>query len=479
MLFFYALVLFLPFSTRKIFFTPQSFYFGYHAFYNTFYLYLTDLIIFGVILAWFWEKRRTPVSIKKIIEKVPRDKIYWFLFIFWLILLSSVIVSRETFLGLYGLVKITEFILLFAYIRENINGSHEISKVFWLILATSWFQSILAIVQYLNQSSLGLKLLGEEFLRPGLKGVAEFFSNGLVNPQISQFFPYLSTISAETVNIRAYGTLPHPNVLAGLLFFGIVINLCLLYNLERGGLVSRETWKAVILSLSLMLLTTGLVVTFSRLSWLVTALVIIAWFMSVFWKLRSPLMQSLRTGQAWPPGQTYRPTNVILIAFVLLVSLGLNVFLFGNQIQDRLIGPGFSNYAHEESLINRNILSEIATRMLKQNPIFGVGWKNFVVEMNNYAEEKVLPYLHQPVHNIYLLVAAETGLLGLFVFLVTLYYIVRHAFRNLPKAAARYSLPLVFFGFLAIGLFDHYLLTIQQGSLIFWVALGLLVNKNS
>ena len=42
----------------------------------------------------------------------------------------------------------------------------------------------------------------------------------------------------------------------------------------------------------------------------------------------------------------------------------------------------------------------------------------------------------------------------------------------------KYTLLIIFFGLLAIGLFDHYLWTIQQGSILFWTVLGLLSAKN-
>ena len=120
--------------------------------------------------------------------------------------------------------------------------------------------------------------------------------------------------------------------------------------------------------------------------------------------------------------------------------------------------------------------------MVKDKPLFGVGLRNFVVAMDDYAGERLLPYLHQPVHDIYLLIAAEAGVLALLTFVVFLLNIVRPAF---AKASAgrhaigedlilRYVLVLTFLGFLAIGFFDHYLWTIQQGELMFWVVLGLM-----
>lgn len=468
--FFYVFLFLLPIQTRKIFFTSQSFYYGYNAFYNTFYLYLTDLVILCLMIAWIWESRNQTHFFLRFKTFFLKDKIYWFFGTFWLILAISILFSRENFLGLYGLLKITEFFLIFAYIRGNVDFSREKGKVFWLILASSWFQAVLGVYQYLTQQSFGLKILGEEFLRPGIKGIAEFVSQGVLNPAFFHLSPILRPISELTVNIRAYGTMPHPNVLAGFLFAALLINLYLLY-------VSREK---LILSASLVLVSTGLVVTFSRLAWVLAGLAMVVWFGLIFARIRRPQIEQMKTGALTPETTHYQPARLGLIVVVLLVALGLNLVLFSGQIRDRLgageVG-GRQNYATDESLINRELYNGIAWQMIKHQPVFGVGLKNFIVNMDAYAAERLLPYLHQPVHNIYLLIAAESGILALLVFLIFLFYIVRHAFTNQKNPVLRYTLFLLLGGFLVIGLFDHYLWTIQQGSLMFWVVLGLLATK--
>ncbi|MBI4050716.1 MAG: hypothetical protein HY396_01945, partial [Candidatus Doudnabacteria bacterium] len=98
-----------------------------------------------------------------------------------------------------------------------------------------------------------------------------------------------------------------------------------------------------------------------------------------------------------------------------------------------------------------------------------------------FAGERLKPYLHQPVHNIYFLITAESGILALLVFVTILYYIVRRAVAHAlagRHAVLNFTLLIVLGGFLFIGLFDHYLWTIQQGSLIFWLTLGFLSTKN-
>ena len=477
-LFFYALIVILPLGTRKIFFTPQSYYFGYHSFYNTFYLYLTHLVFLCLILTWLWENlyREERVGfLHKIITIISQDKIYWFTGIFWLILAISLLVSRETYLGLYGLVKITQFILLFAYVRESIYISREIKSIFWLILVTFCFQSALGIWQYVNQSSVGLRLFGEEFLRPGLKGIAEFVSRETLNSFFTQFFPYLSPISDRVINIRAYGTLPHPNILGGLLFIVMMLNILMLY-------FSREKIKTIVLSFTLILTTTGLVVTFSRLAWGVAGLGIIFWFDLIFIFVRGQELTQMKTEQMEADKHKYLSGKVVLIAILLVAALGLNYWLFGEAIRDRLtaIGPGAGqahDYAPAESLVNRELYNKIALNMIQAKPVWGVGLKNFVVAMDDYAPERLLPFLHQPVHNIYLLIAAETGILGLFVFLVVSFYVIKNIVRHEP-GVLKYTLLIIFFGMLTLGLFDHYFFTIQQGSLMFWLMLGLAATKN-
>src|SRR3989344_3124450 len=525
-LFFYIFLFALPFQTGKGLFTDKSFYLDYLSFYNTWHLYLTDLLFLCIIVGWIVENvwfSRLPTgqagekvlnggpstllgaSKKRLLEKVSNDPTYLFLLAFWLILATSLLFSRENSIGLYGLAKVTEFMLLFAYVREEVDflpphqkpagksegetaqvwlgGEREKMVVFWLILVSSSFQAGLAIWQYLNQYSAGHRYLGEEFLRPGLSGLAEFPSNGVVNPAIAQFLPNLSTISdGFSLNMRAYGTFPHPTVLAGFLFFGILASLYLLYFSPPPS-IPPHSWgrkgggvhvKTLVLSLSLILLTTGQVVTFSRLAWVVTGLATLALAVLVVWRVRNRDFLDMKTGRLAQAG-SYRPVALGVILLSLLLSLALNWFLFGQQIQDRLgLGEQFAEYTSDESFVDRAKFNNVAVEMIKNKPLFGVVLRNFVVTMDDYAEERLLPYLHQPVHNIYLLIVAESGVLALVVFLFFLFGIVRHAWVSRGEPILRYVLVLTFFGFLAISFFDHYLWTIQQGSLMFWVVLGLM-----
>jgi len=473
MWFFYVLLFLMPLGTRKVFFTPTSIYFNTHLFYNSLFLYLTDLIIFILIITWFFERGL----------KIPQfDKIYKLLFIFWLVLAISTIFSREKYLGAYEILKILEFGLLFAYIRENVNFSREKYTIFWLILAGILAESLLAIVQFINQSSVGLRVFGEEFFRPGLRDIAQFFSSKLTESPIYSLFPQLQPISGINMVVRGYGTLPHPNVLAGLLLVGILANIFLLNKPKKGfSPASTVGGREIFLIFSLLTLITGLVVTFSRIPWVIILASVAIWIFLVFVKIRGPQILAMRTGRLNVANSNYFPGRLALIIVILLAGVCLNFYLFGGVAKDRIFDRGKApTYLEQESLTERAAFNSVAIEMLKTSPITGVGLKNYVTELDRFTPEPMLPRQHQPVHNIYLLIAAESGLPALLIFLLLLYFVVRHWLNTTQSnyPLIKYTLLIIFFGLLAIGLFDHYLWTIQQGSILFWTVLGLLSAKN-
>ena len=63
--------------------------------------------------------------------------------------------------------------------------------------------------------------------------------------------------------------------------------------------------------------------------------------------------------------------------------------------------------------------------MIKAHPLSGVGFNHFVVRMQEFASQPLKAYQFYPVHNIYLLIAAENGLDWTFMFSV-LYRIDRY-----------------------------------------------------
>jgi O-antigen ligase len=123
------------------------------------------------------------------------------------------------------------------------------------------------------------------------------------------------------------------------------------------------------------------------------------------------------------------------------------------------------------SFLRRAELNWIALEMLKDHSLLGVGLNNFTVAMDNYGKVSGWTRFLQPVHNVYLLVVTETGLIGLIVFLCLLFSIFRLLWEKKNY--------LLFVSMVQIALLcsvDHYFFTLQQTSLLFWLIVGLVFS---
>jgi O-antigen ligase len=174
--------------------------------------------------------------------------------------------------------------------------------------------------------------------------------------------------------------------------------------------------------------------------------------------------------------QTLKKLAMVVIASMVIVGI-----LFYPQLIERGVPVSVkqeinaSDETNLRAISDRLLYQEIAFEMIKAKPILGIGYKNFVLEMDNYTKEPLKSHQHQPVHNIYLLIAAEMGIIGLVVFLLFIFSTLRSAWKN-PLTPFSITFLSIFIGFLFIGLFDHYLWTIQQGQLMFFVVSGLLIG---
>jgi O-antigen ligase len=109
--------------------------------------------------------------------------------------------------------------------------------------------------------------------------------------------------------------------------------------------------------------------------------------------------------------------------------------------------------------------------MLAGRPVFGIGAGTFVEVLAG-----LVPPLTrlEPVHNVILLVATETGLLGGLAVLALVFAIARRAWQRRRAASTAEALyALVLAGMFVTGLFDHYWWTAPPGQLAVATVLGL------
>ena len=77
------------------------------------------------------------------------------------------------------------------------------------------------------------------------------------------------------------------------------------------------------------------------------------------------------------------------------------------------------------------------------------------------------------MHNIYILIASELGILGIIVFLILLFYAFRAVRLKYPKSIFA---SIMFASVLAFGIVDHFPWDLHAGRLMFWVMFGIMVG---
>jgi len=109
-----------------------------------------------------------------------------------------------------------------------------------------------------------------------------------------------------------------------------------------------------------------------------------------------------------------------------------------------------------------------AWEMIKGAPLWGIGLGQFTRALPDFGLPAGLSLFIQPVHNIFALIAAESGILALLAFLALLFFAFRQTIRG-----RRWWLTVSLAQLVFLGLFDHYLYTLPQGLFLFSLVIGL------
>ena len=325
----------------------------------------------------------------------------------------NIFLSENFGAAFFKWLKVGELIFLgyYIYSKKALNIEKEIIRPlsFSLIIF-----SLIGILQFINQKTLGgaFYFLGERNFTAATPGVA-----------LTEIF--------GKVFLRAYSTFSHPNSFAAFLGVSLIFIL-----LSKG----KDRVKALILSFAL----TSLLLSFSLGAFVSLLVVLIFYLIERFYK---PLSR-----------------RFLLTPFFLLIIAS---FLFPLLTKDSLTGREIGERYRE-----RVSLAVSAEKVFSQSPITGVGLNNFIGQAVKEWEERGVVWGLQPPHNVFLLVAAETGMLGLF-FFVYLFSLSFSKSRDASKKAVFFSLAFI----LVSGLFDHHWLTLTQNQLLFSFLLGLSFRK--
>ncbi len=432
---FYLFLIFLPFGYRRLIyhFTP-----GFDE-YESVFIYFNDLllILFLSLFAVYIRRKSKQGALKL---KLSCQLI--FLILFLALAAVSVIFASIKLLALYYFIRLAFLSLMGVFVAILIKEKIlSLGKILAVLASLSVFEGLVSFGQFYFQRSLGLKFLGESVLE---------YSDPIV--------AHIWVGSAKL--LRAYGTFPHSNILAAFLVIGILsfyyfLAKDVVLKIEPIKKVERKILKEALLAAGLFFSVLGLVLSFSRSGWLAllaaTVFVLLAGIIN----------------------KEYRKKAAFLL--VVLAALGLIMFFaFGWAIAPR------SHLSIEEpSVAYRLDYDEVALILAESHP-FGVGLGNQVIAG---ISEKVYQNLGldelnwQPIHNIYLLALVELGVLGFIAFLFFVGSLIFEKIKDFKNWNLGTIISLaIFLALLFLGLFDHYLWDLEPGRLMFWLAVGIMLE---
>lgn len=407
----------LPLGTKKFIapLIPQLF--DYTREFSSLFLYATDvlaLVLVGFVICYGGTQTARMLLVRGAIA-------------FCVLVLASLSFALNIPYSLYNVVELAIALAaacaLAFVVRERLVSMQEVCVA---LGASATFQAMVAIGQFFMQKSVGLPLLGEVVVTAATKGVARVTIGGI------SF-------------LRAYGTLPHANILAGFLVMGLIACAYLYLTASRTQRAMR-----IASAFALFLMLVALVFTFSRSGWLVAAVSACVLGVYAFWN------KALRT-------------SAYELALIALASIIAITAVLGWAIAPR---AGFAK--GEASVDHRVYYNEIGIALIRAHP-WGVGLGNEVLQAAREglftAKGLRQPWLWQPVHNIYILIASELGIAGLLVFLIFVFLAFRRIRLDSPDAVFA---GLLVFSLLLFGLVDHFPWDLHAGRLMFWVTFGML-----
>lgn len=166
-------------------------------------------------------------------------------------------------------------------------------------------------------------------------------------------------------------------------------------------------------------------------------------------------------------------SKIAIIGF-LLINI---IYLFKNLSKNNCLPCDFSKLilfivaslvflnaqSDPQSMAKRIELAKQALVIISQNPIWGMGLGNYLIAQKKIGTD-LLFYTPQPVHNIFLLIISEVGII-----------ISGIIFFFLRKFLARWGICILVI--IWTGFFDHYWLTLQQNLLLMGVILGFTTSE--
>ncbi len=384
---------------------------------------LYDITLAILYILWISEFARN----KKKIRFFPRISLPFF-FLMGMATLSMANASNPT-LSLFEIVQVLKMYLGFLYIANNIKSRKEIQFVVIFLLLGLFLESMLGLAQY-------------KFDRP-------FVPSVLGGPEKLGYIRLGEPLS------RISGTWVSYNDFAWYLTFMLPISVSLLFSRIRG-------FYKLLSGLTLVAGIGALICTLSRAGWssfIVAGLIVLL------------LNFSKTKGKT---GLNNFATSIVAIIIIVTVIGTVNP-QFLNIVNRRVFSDDY------DAAYSRIPQMQVASNIIRANPVLGVGINNYTEVMGQYdtTDVKLASITRHQVHNIFLQVAAEMGIAGLAIFIWLIFTVYREGLSYIRASEDPMSNVVVgllggITAFLVHGLVDAASLG-NHLFLIFWFFTGMVI----
>jgi len=412
---FYIFVFLLPWQTRWIYREAELnggiWEYGRLSLYFTEVILLIILLLAGILLVIKFNRLNKEQRRKELINEIKGSRLITLLIIVWCYL--SIFWSANKLVSWYSFLKLIEGAGIYWLLTSKLLDL-KLKKISLALIFSAVVQALFSLAQFIWQWSPASKWLGLSLHGPIFSGT--------------------SVIETNFIRIlRSYGSLPHPNILAGFL----VISLWLLIILIIKNNLEKQYYY--LLSLVMVILTSGLFFTFSRASWLALFISLLIYW--VFLRIKQLSLKKFFLG-----------ASLIAVVFIILslanYSLIITRLTGGERLEIKSNQERLSGYQQVFSIISHNWL-------------LGVGNGNYTYQLyQNNPDQTAWDY--QPVHDTLLLILAELGIIGLTLFIILIISVFKNKSHYWPALVA----------VIILGLFDHYFKSLYIGLILWWLVLG-------
>ena len=347
--------------------------------------------------------------------------------LYGLVLASSLLYASDTTLVSDSLNDIAKDVFIAFIVIVLLNSGARMRGVVWSLLIAGIFMGTISVYQYFTGT----------------------FGNYYWGFAQSSYMQYAGTQEGYRIS----GPVGDPNFYAMVMV--VLVPLALERLLDEGSRPLRmmALWAFIVIALTV-------VFTYSRGGFVALAAAIFAWFF------------------LYPLRAKYFPILILVgVAFLMLIPQEYLARI--STLKELISAPSVGFRTQDIALRGRASETMAGLEMIRQNPFLGVGLNNYTVHYLSYAKGLGLAptATERAAHNLYLEVAAETGLLGLSVFLVLLGTMAKNIIDNWKKlkgtrrddlARMVAAIGAGIFGYLTASVFIH-----SAYPRYFWLLVGI------